>query len=64
VDRFGPRRLMWGSNFPSTNDRTLKEQLDLAREQLAFLSPKEERLIFGETALRLWPSLKQPVAAR
>jgi len=55
---------MWGSNFPSTHDRTLKEQLDLAQEQLSFLSPEEERLIFGETALRLWPSLKQPVAAR
>jgi len=64
VDRFGPQRLMWGSNFPSTHDRTLKEQLDLAQEQLAFLSPEEQKLIFGETALRLWPSLKQPAAAR
>lgn len=60
VDRFGPRRLLWGSNFPSTRDRSLKEQLDLARKQLSFLSPEEQSLIFGETALRLWPSLKQP----
>ncbi len=64
VDRFGPQRLMWGSNFPSTHDRTLKEQLDLAQEQLAFLSPEEQNLIFGETALRVWPSLKPPAAAR
>jgi predicted TIM-barrel fold metal-dependent hydrolase len=55
---------MWGSNFPSTHDRSLKEQLDLAGEQLAFLSPEEQTLIFGQTALRLWPSLEQPVAAR
>ena len=63
VDHFGPQRLMWGSNFPSTHDRTLKEQLDLAREQLAFLPPEERSLIFGETALSLWPYLKQPAAA-
>jgi L-fuconolactonase len=57
LDRFGPR-LMWGSNFPSTRDRGLKEQLQLAREQLAFLLPDEQRQVFGETALDLWPALR------
>jgi L-fuconolactonase len=58
VDRFGARRLMWGSNFPATYDRSLKGQIDLAREQLSFLSAEEQRWIFGETALGLWPTLR------
>ena len=64
VDRFGPHRLMWGSNFPSTHDRSLKEQVDLAREQLSFLTAEEQRWIFGETALGLWPTLRHRLAAR
>ena len=58
VDRFGARRLMWGSNFPATYDRSLKEQVELAREQLTFLPAEEQRWIFGETALSLWPTLR------
>ena len=49
---------MWGSNFPSTYDRSLKEQVELARDQLAFLPPEEQRWIFGETALSLWPTVR------
>src|SRR5262249_5253878 len=26
IDHFGARRLMWGSNFPATHDRSLKDQ--------------------------------------
>ncbi len=55
VERFGARRLMWGSNFPATNDRSLKDQYDLARNELAFLPDEDQRWIFGETALTLWP---------
>ncbi len=58
VDTFGARRIMWGSNFPATYDRSLKEQVDLAREQLAFLSAEDQRSIFADTALSLWPSLR------
>jgi hypothetical protein len=29
---------MWGSNFPATNDRSLKEQYDPARNELSFCS--------------------------
>jgi len=58
VDRFGARRLMWGSNFPATYDRSLKDQVDLAKEDLSFLSAEDQRWIFGETALTLWPMLR------
>ena len=58
VEKFGAQRLLWGSNFPNTYDRGLKEQLGLARETFAFLSPEEQRWLFGETALTFWPSLR------
>jgi predicted TIM-barrel fold metal-dependent hydrolase len=49
---------MWGSNFPATFDRGLKEQFDLAKEDLSFLSAEDQHWIFGETALTLWPTLR------
>jgi L-fuconolactonase len=55
---FGACRLMWGSNFPATHDRTLKEQLALAREELSSVTPEEQRWLFGDTALSLWPELR------
>jgi len=58
LDRFGPGRMMWGSNFPATNDRTLKEQYELARNELSFTPEADQRLLFGETALTLWPVLR------
>jgi predicted TIM-barrel fold metal-dependent hydrolase len=58
IDRFGARRLMWGSNFPATYDRSLNDQFDLARQVLSFLPQEDQRWIFGETALTLWPMLR------
>jgi predicted TIM-barrel fold metal-dependent hydrolase len=58
VDTFGAQRLMWGTNFPASNDRTYQGFVDNAREQLSFLSSEEQRWIFGETALSLWPTLR------
>jgi len=57
VDAFGERRLLWGTNFPASNDRSYQGFVEYAEEQLAFLSTEECRWIFGETALRLWPKL-------
>jgi predicted TIM-barrel fold metal-dependent hydrolase len=58
IDRFGASRLMWGSNFPATYDRSLKDQVDIAKEDLSFLSAEDQRWIFAETALTLWPMLR------
>jgi predicted TIM-barrel fold metal-dependent hydrolase len=58
LDTFGAQRLMWGTNFPASNDRTYQGFVAYAREQLSFLSPDEQRWIFGETALSLWPMLR------
>lgn len=58
VDAFGPNRLMWGTNFPASNELTFKGFVEFAKEQLSFLSPEEQRHVFGETALHLWPQLR------
>ena len=47
---------MWGSNFPATHDRSLKEQLALAHEDLSFVPAEEQRWLFGE---KLGPMLEE-----
>jgi predicted TIM-barrel fold metal-dependent hydrolase len=54
---FGARRLMWGSNFPNTYDRSLKDQLLLALEDLSFMGEADRRWLFADTAKFLWPML-------
>jgi len=58
MEHFGPKRIMWGSNFPATHDRGLKEQLEMARAELSFLPVEDQRWLFGEAALALWPMLR------
>ena len=58
IDRVGARRLMRGSFLSAICDRSLKDQLDLARQELSFLPQEDQRWIFGETALTLWPTLR------
>jgi len=58
VDALGAQRLMWGSNFSASNDRSYQGFVAYAREKLSFLSSDEQRWIFGETALSLWPMLR------
>jgi L-fuconolactonase len=57
-DTFGPRRLMWGSNWPmQCTDLDYTARLDAVRAALpafARLSPDERAWILGRTAARLW----------
>ena len=59
IDRFGVRRLMWGSNYPATYDRSYHEMAELARRTFGFLSEEERGWLLGETALSLWPELRE-----
>ncbi len=52
---FGARRIMWGSNFPATNDRTYTALVDTARDVLASLPEEDQGWILGGTAAALWP---------
>jgi L-fuconolactonase len=61
VDAFGAKRIMWGSNYPAHTQAYggIKERLALGRADLGFLSADEQKWIFGETALTLWPELRK-----
>ena len=58
IDTFGAHSLMWGTNFPASNERSYGGFVEFAKDQLAFLSPDEKRWVFGDTALSLWPMLR------
>jgi predicted TIM-barrel fold metal-dependent hydrolase len=60
VERFGARRILWGSNYPAHWDKygKLPERLALSQQDMAFLSEEDRRWIFGESALAVWPSLR------
>lgn len=57
IDKFGPNRMMWGSNYPNTYDRPYQAMVELARGALSFLNSKDQDAVFGGTALALWPEL-------
>jgi len=57
VARFGACRVMWGSDFCQTHDRTYAELVALARRAFSRLTDEERSWCLGRTAARLWPSL-------
>jgi predicted TIM-barrel fold metal-dependent hydrolase len=56
VEKFGSKRLAWGSNFP-TSEGTLIANLDKAQGGLKSLSEEDRAWIFGKTAQVLYPKL-------
>ena len=60
IDALTPKRVMWGSNFPSSREGGYGAQVELGRTALPFLSDDDRRWILGDTALTLWPRLKGP----
>jgi predicted TIM-barrel fold metal-dependent hydrolase len=59
VEVFGAKRIMWSSNYPAhPKFGGVKERLDIAKQELAFLSKADQAWIFGETAFSLYPSLR------
>jgi predicted TIM-barrel fold metal-dependent hydrolase len=60
VEAFGPKRMMWGSNYPANWHKhgTIKERLALMKEDLSFLGADEQDRILGGNALEVWPDLK------
>jgi L-fuconolactonase len=57
VRHFGADRVMWGSDFCQTHDRTYAELVALARDAFGELPSADQQLCLGGTATRLWPSL-------
>lgn len=57
VRRFGAERVMWGSDFSQTHDRSYTELVALGRSSFAGLTDSEQRQCFVGTPRSLWPSL-------
>ena len=57
IEAFTPRRVMWGSNFPSSRDGGYIGQVQLGQTALPWLSDTDRDWIMGETAHKLWPTL-------
>lgn len=57
ADCFGADRLMWGSDFSQTHDRSYAELVAFGRDAVARLTEGEQHEVLGGTALRLWPAL-------
>jgi predicted TIM-barrel fold metal-dependent hydrolase len=57
VDRFGSARLMWGSDYPHTNQPGYGELVELARHTTAGLPEHARRDVLAATAMRLWPEV-------
>jgi predicted TIM-barrel fold metal-dependent hydrolase len=59
VEVFGAKRIMWSSNYPAhPKFGGVKERLEESKKALSFLSEEDQAWIFGETALSLFPSLR------
>ena len=57
VSRFGAERVMWGSDFSQTHDRSYSELVALAHHGFSSLSEGERQQCFVNTPRVLWPSL-------
>jgi L-fuconolactonase len=53
---FGPARMMWGSDYPPVSQREgYGRSLAYVRDRLASLSSADQGLVFGQTALEVFP---------
>ncbi len=54
---FGADRLVWGSDYPQTHDRSYAELVALGRAACEELTESDRARVLGGNALRLWPQL-------
>jgi predicted TIM-barrel fold metal-dependent hydrolase len=54
--RFGPRRLMFGTDWPvSEKHATYTQTIAVTRDEMPFLNAEDKRWIMARTALTVWP---------
>jgi L-fuconolactonase len=54
-ERFGAKRLMWATNWPTLKELPYPKAVELYRDHLSFLSGKEHEEILYKTVQRVWP---------
>ncbi len=55
-DSFGPKRLMWATDWPIGKERAAYAQrLELIRSGMPFLNEEDKRWLLSETVRRVWP---------
>lgn len=63
IEHFGAERLMFGSNYPAHPAKfgDYAARVNIMREDLSYLSEKDQAAFFGGNAARVWPA--NPIAA-
>ena len=61
---FGAERLVWGSDYPQTHDRSYAALVELGRDACAGLPAADRDRFLGGNALRLWPELTGVTSTR
>jgi len=56
LSSFGSERIAWGSNYPAA-EQSLPGLLELAKSVLDLVPAEARRVIFAQTARRLYPAL-------
>ncbi|MBI4910052.1 MAG: amidohydrolase [Acidobacteria bacterium] len=55
-DAFGPRRLMWGTDWPvSKSHATYAQTLAVVRDEMRFLNDEDKSWILSKTIEQVWP---------
>ena len=55
-DSFGPRRLMWATDWPIAKERaTYAQRLTVVRDDMKFLNAGDKSWILSKTVERVWP---------
>jgi predicted TIM-barrel fold metal-dependent hydrolase len=60
ISRFGPQRIMWGTDFPWVTEKCgYVKAWNVLENESEFLSAEEREWIMGKTFLSLFPGLAQ-----
>jgi predicted TIM-barrel fold metal-dependent hydrolase len=60
--RFGPQRLMWGTDWPIAKERaTYTQRLTVVRDEMTFLTRDDKHWILSKTVAQVWPDLKPEI---
>jgi L-fuconolactonase len=55
-DTFGPRRLMWATDWPIAKDRaTYAQRLTVVRDEMSFLNAEDKEWMLSKTIQQVWP---------